>query len=70
MAINGKPGYVVFIVTHPQCSRFRPNRAVHPEMGDALKSAAINGVNVHAVKMALTEKGSIDLLDEDLPVSL
>ena len=70
MAGGGLSAFIVFVVTHPGCGRFRPNRDVHPATGDALETAADMGVDIRAVKMVLRDNGSINLRDDDLPVYL
>lgn len=67
---EGHPAYVVFIVTHPNCDRFRPNGEVQPEMVAGLQSAEEAGVGIFAVKMVVTEEGKVLLVDSDVPVSL
>ncbi|MBS3787294.1 DNA/RNA nuclease SfsA [Candidatus Bipolaricaulota bacterium] len=70
LSLSGHPAYVVFIVTHPDCDRFRPNGKIQPEMVNQLRSARRAGVKVFGIKMILTEDGEILLEDRDVPVSL
>lgn len=70
LSLSGYPAYVVFIVTHPNCDRFRPNGKIQPRMVNQLRSAEEAGVNIFGVKMVLTEDGEILLRDPDVPVSL
>lgn len=70
LSLVGHPAYVVFVVTHPNCNRFRPNGKIQPEMVDQLRSAGDAGVNILGIKMTLTENGEILLSDPDVPVSL
>jgi len=67
---DGYLSYVVFIVTHPNCDRFKPNGEIQPEMVVQLKSARKAGVNVFGLKMVLTRDGEVLLVDPDVPVSL
>ncbi len=70
IAAEGRPAYIAFIVTHPECSKFRPNREIQPKMAEALRAAENGGVQIFAVKMILTEKGAVKLTDPDLPVTI
>ena len=70
ISTNGFPAYIVFIVTHPCCDRFRPNVEVHPEMANELRSADGAGVRIFGSKIVLTKKGEILLLDSNLPINL
>lgn len=67
---RGYPAYVIFVVTHPDCDRFRPNGKIQPEMVSKLKLAREMGVKIFGVKMVLTESGKVLLGDGDVPVSL
>ncbi|MFB6290428.1 MAG: DNA/RNA nuclease SfsA, partial [Candidatus Bipolaricaulia bacterium] len=70
LSSNGHPAYVIFIVTHPNCDRFRPNGEIQPEMVGELKSARKEGVNIFGLKIILTKSGEVLLKDTDVPVSL
>ncbi len=70
MATEGGNSYVAFVVTHPDCDKFRPNRKVHPEMAEALMEARDSGVELFALKMVLTADGLVRPLDTEVPVRL
>ncbi|MBS3735606.1 MAG: DNA/RNA nuclease SfsA [Candidatus Bipolaricaulota bacterium] len=70
LSSEGHPAYVIFIVTHPDCDRFRPNGEVQPEMVSKLKCAREMGVKLFGIKMVLTESGKVLLGETDVPVSL
>lgn len=70
LASKGGNSYMAFVVTHPDCDKFRPNRVIHPEMAEALKKAKESGVGAFAVKMILTEDGLVEVEETGLPVSL
>lgn len=70
IAAEGRPAYIAFIVTHPECSKFRPNREIQPKMAEALRTAENRGVEIFAVKIILTEKGTVKLTDSDLRVRI
>jgi len=67
---EGFGAYVVFIVTHPNCNKFRPNRETQPEIVEELKAAEKAGVGVYSLKMVLTNKGEVLLTNPDIPVNL
>ena len=67
---EGVPVYVVFVLTHPDCGRFRPNYDIQPEMGEALMAARETGVDIYAIKLVLTGEGRVRLVDQDVPVEL
>lgn len=70
LSSKGHPAYVIFIVTHPDCYRFRPNGEIQPKMVSKLKFARKEGVKIFGLKMILTASGKVLLEDTDVPVSL
>lgn len=67
---EGFGAYVVFIVTHPNCNKFRPNQEIQPAIVEELKTAEKAGVGVYSLKMVLTNKGEVLLTNPDIPVNL
>jgi len=67
---DNKDAYVAFVVTHPDCNRFRPNEEVHPEMAEALRRGREAGLKLFATKMVLGQNGRVRLIDDDIPVRL
>jgi sugar fermentation stimulation protein A len=70
MAEEGVPAYVVFIVTHPDCDRFKPDDKIQPEMAVRLSSAEKAGVDIKGVKMVLTKSGELLLENSEIPINL
>ncbi|MFW6111928.1 MAG: DNA/RNA nuclease SfsA [Candidatus Bipolaricaulota bacterium] len=70
LSSEGIGAYVVFVVTHPNCDKFRPNREIQPDIAEELKVAEKSGVGVYGLKMVLTKKGEVLLTNPDIPVSL
>lgn len=70
LATEDRPAYVVFVVTHPDCDRFRPARRIQPEMARELEVAEEAGVGIYGLKMVLNKKGQVLLATPDIPVIL
>jgi sugar fermentation stimulation protein A len=70
LARESQDVYVVFVVTHPDCDKFRPNAEVHPDMAEALHRGREAGVKLFATKMVLGQDGSVRLIADDIPVRL
>ncbi len=70
LAGKGKDVYVAFVLTHPDCDRFRPNPEVHPEMAEALRQGREAGLKLFATKMVLGHNGRVRLVSDDIPVRL
>lgn len=70
LSSEGHDAYVVFIVTHPNCNKFRPNREIQPDIVEKLRLAEKAGVGVYSLKMVLKKKGEVLLTNPDVPVSL
>ncbi|MFP4135693.1 MAG: DNA/RNA nuclease SfsA [Candidatus Acetothermia bacterium] len=70
LASSGGSGYIGFVVTNPECHKFRPDREIHPEMGEELVEARENGVEIFALKMILTPDGRVELEEKEVPVEL
>ncbi len=70
LARESQDVYVAFVVTHPDCDKFRPNAEVHPEMADALRRGREAGLNLFATKMVLGQDGRVRLVSDDIPVRL
>jgi len=70
LARGGNLAYIIFIVTHPGCDRFRPNGEIQPSMVDRLIAAKRAGVRLAGIKIVLTGKGKIFLAETNVPVSL
>jgi len=70
MAEEGVPAFIVFILTHPDCGRFKPNDKIQPEMARGLRVAEKAGVNILGLKMLLAKSGEVLLEDSEVPVNL
>lgn len=67
-AAEGYSACVLFVVQMKGVSFFEPNDRTHPAFGEALRTAAKNGVEVFAVDCEVTEKGM--KLADPVPVKL
>ncbi len=65
-SLPGKRG-ILFIAAHPHARLFRPC-SLDPEIPRLLKEAREKGVMLKGISMALRRDGSIELLNDDLPV--
>ncbi len=65
---DGYETYVLFIIQMSPVKLFKPNDLTHKAFGDALRSAAENGVEIIAVDCKITEN-SIDF-NKNIPVCL
>ncbi len=70
LSAAGVPAWIVFVVTDPRCSRFRPNGRIQPEMVPALRAAREAGVKIASLKTILTGDGEVLLSETNVPVSL
>lgn len=70
LSTRGYPAYIAFVVTHPNCDRFRPNRQIQPKLAEELRYAEEAGVDIFGLKMTLTEQGKILLVNPNIPVDL
>lgn len=65
---KGGKAMIVFIAAHPSAKAFKPSDEGDPILSEKIKLAKKKGVEIHAMKMSLTEKGNVYLLEENLPL--
>ena len=53
---EGYRAYIIFVIQMEHMKVFRPNDHMHPEFGDALRTAEKAGVNILAYECQVTEK--------------
>lgn len=62
---EGYEAYVIFVMQMKGIDKFRPNDAMHPQFGEALRAAADKGVNIIAVDCTVScDEMKIDSLVE------
>ncbi len=67
---KGYRSILAFMAAHPDAEAFKPDAEADPDLAFSLLQAAAQGVEVYAVKMALSLDGDVLLLDPALPVDL
>lgn len=65
---EGYGAYVLFVIQMKEIREFRPNDAMHPEFGNALRNAAENGVKILAADCTVTPDSMV--IDGKVTVNL
>ncbi|MBQ4337107.1 MAG: DNA/RNA nuclease SfsA, partial [Lentisphaeria bacterium] len=62
----GYEAAILFVIQMKEIRQFRPNDAMHPEFGEAVREAAANGVQILAMDCRITP----DSIKIDAPVEV